>query len=219
MARLPHGYTNQSRRLERHVEKTYIGTHRFENAGRELACLSSLGDRLPVATVIEADLAIPQLKLSVLPGDHGQDLIDGGHARIVLQLVGAALGTLQRLPVSVVPDLDGDGTVIVHGDFGPQNMLFDLDAGGITGVLDWEFAHRGGVVEDLAWAEWIVRMHHPRAVDALDSLFLGARCQPPWTTRHDEMLRRVRHHLAEAERTRSPSPWRHRLDATERWSE
>ena len=190
VARPSHGYTNHHRRLGRHVEKTYLGTHRLEHARRELACLSTLGDHLPVATVIGADLAIPQLNLTVLPGEHGQDLIDGGYARIVLQLAGAALAALQSLPVSLVPDFDGDGPVIVHGDFGPQNLLFDLDTGRVTGVLDWEFAHRGDAVEDLAWAEWIVRMHHPRAVDALDSLFLGARLQPPWTQRHDEMLRR-----------------------------
>ena len=219
MARLPHGYTNQTRQVSRRVEKTYIGKHRFQSARRELACLSSLGDHLPVATVIEEDPAIPRLTLSVLHGDHGQDLIDGGHAPAVLQLVGAALESLQRLPVSLVPGLDGDGPVIVHGDFGPQNMLFDLDAGAVTGLLDWEFAHRGDAIEDLAWAEWILRMHHPLKVDALDSLFRGARRQPPWTQRHDAMLRRVRHHLAESERTNNPSPWRQRLEATERWSE
>jgi hypothetical protein len=219
VARLPHGYTNHSRRLARHVEKTYIGPHRFENAHREMACLSSLGDHLPVATVMEADTAIPQLSLTVMPGDHGQDLIDGGHARTVLQLIGVALNAIQRLPFSLVPELDGEGPVIVHGDFGPQNMLFDLDAGRVTGLLDWEFAHHGDAIEDLAWAEWIVRMHHPDAVDALDSLFLGARRRPSWTKRHDEMLRRVRQHLAESERTEEPSPWRERLAATERWSE
>ena len=219
MARLRHGYTNHCRQVEHHIEKTYLGRHRFENARRELACLSSLGDHLPVATVMEADLAIPQLTLGVLPGEHGQDLIDGGHAHVVLHLAGATLEELRRLPVWDVPDLDGDGPVIVHGDFGPQNLLFDLHDNRITGVLDWEFAHRGDPLEDLAWAEWIVRMHHPRTADALDSLFVGARWKPPWRDRHDEMLRRVRIHLAEAERTGSASPWRRRLDATERWSE
>jgi aminoglycoside phosphotransferase (APT) family kinase protein len=33
-------------------------------------------------------------------------------------------------------------------------------------VVDWEFAHLGDPVEDLAWCEWIVRMHHPEHVDA-----------------------------------------------------
>jgi hypothetical protein len=36
-------------------------------------------------------------------------------------------------------------------------MLFDLaNAPRVTAVLDWEFAHLGQPVEDLAWAEWIV---------------------------------------------------------------
>jgi len=217
--RLPHGYTNETRRRAGNVEKTYVGDHRSEHARTELACLSALGDRLPVPPVTDVDLALGRITLGYLPGDHGQDLIDRGHARIVLRLAGTALASLQRPPVPTVAGLDGDGPVLVHGDFGPQNLLLDLDAGRVTGVLDWEFATRGDPVEDLAWAEWIVRMHHPGAVDALDDLFLGAGRRPPWSQRHDEMLRRVRQLLAGTERSGSTSPWRERLTTTENWTE
>ena len=37
----------------------------------------------------------------------------------------------------------------------------------VTAVLDWEFAHLGDPVEDLAWCEWLVRTHHPEHVGAL----------------------------------------------------
>ena len=40
--------------------------------------------------------------------------------------------------------------MIVHGDFGPQNVLIAGD--NISALLDWEFAHAGQPVEDLAWA-------------------------------------------------------------------
>lgn len=46
------------------------------------------------------------------------------------------------------PPLD-HGEVIVHGDFRIGNLL--VAEGGITGVIDWEFCHRGDPVEDLAW--------------------------------------------------------------------
>ena len=39
--------------------------------------------------------------------------------------------------------------VLVHGDAGPGNFLFD--AGHMTALLDWELAHLGDPMEDLAW--------------------------------------------------------------------
>ncbi len=41
------------------------------------------------------------------------------------------------------------GEVVVHGDFRIGNLLIDPD--GLTAVIDWEFAHTGDPVEDLAW--------------------------------------------------------------------
>lgn len=43
-----------------------------------------------------------------------------------------------------------DRTSVVHGDFRPGNFLYVEDR--ITGLLDWELAHLGDPVEDLAWA-------------------------------------------------------------------
>jgi aminoglycoside phosphotransferase (APT) family kinase protein len=40
---------------------------------------------------------------------------------------------------------------VVHGDFRTGNFLFDAD-GNIRGILDWEMAHLGDPLEDLAWA-------------------------------------------------------------------
>jgi aminoglycoside phosphotransferase (APT) family kinase protein len=39
--------------------------------------------------------------------------------------------------------------VLVHGDFRVGNLL--VDAAGLAAVIDWEFAHRGHALEDLAW--------------------------------------------------------------------
>ncbi len=41
------------------------------------------------------------------------------------------------------------GEVVVHGDFRIGNLLIAPE--GLTGVIDWEFAHVGDPVEDLAW--------------------------------------------------------------------
>jgi aminoglycoside phosphotransferase (APT) family kinase protein len=40
-------------------------------------------------------------------------------------------------------------TCLVHGDYRPGNLLFEADR--ISGVLDWEFAHLGSPLRDLAW--------------------------------------------------------------------
>ena len=47
-----------------------------------------------------------------------------------------------------VPDVPGQ-PVFVHGDAGPGNFLFEN--GRMTGLIDWELAHAGDPLEDLAW--------------------------------------------------------------------
>jgi len=47
-----------------------------------------------------------------------------------------------------IPDVD-EPAGIVHGDAGPGNFLFA--AGKVTALLDWELAHLGDPMEDLAW--------------------------------------------------------------------
>jgi aminoglycoside phosphotransferase (APT) family kinase protein len=47
-----------------------------------------------------------------------------------------------------LPDPDGP-VVLVHGDAGPGNFLFEH--GHLTAVIDWELAHLGDPMEDLAW--------------------------------------------------------------------
>jgi len=218
---LPHGYTNFTRSAAGQVHKTYDGPRRWDNARRELVCLKALGQHLPIATVVEYDLAVPSMTLSLLPGRHGQDLIEEGHAPQVLRLVGATLARLQSFAPWIVDGLDGTGPVIVHGDFGPQNMLFDLTADRVTGVVDWESAHIGSPIEDLAWTEWLVRMHHPEAVDALDDLFAAAQFGPSWSERQAAMVRQIQDLIAyceSAEMTASALEWRDRLRRTEGWT-
>jgi aminoglycoside phosphotransferase (APT) family kinase protein len=47
-----------------------------------------------------------------------------------------------------VPPADGP-PALVHGDAGPGNFLFD--GGHMTAIIDWELAHPGDPMEDLAW--------------------------------------------------------------------
>ena len=54
----------------------------------------------------------------------------------------------------LAPDYHGP-TVLCHGDVGPKNFMFD--DGRITAIIDWENAHFGDPMDDLAW--WIFRGH------------------------------------------------------------
>jgi len=221
MDRLPHGYTNLTKHLGGgEIEKRYQGPARWANARRELACLTSLEGHLPVPVVLESDLSVPMIVTGALGGRHGQELIDEGHGDQVLHLVGITLRRLQALDPLTVPSLNGSGTVIVHGDFGPQNMHFNVAADAVVGVFDWESAHLGKPVEDLAWAEWIVRTHHPGAVSALTKLHRASGLNLPWAERHQAMVRQCRRNLAyceSSEMTQSAADWRRLLAQTEAW--
>ncbi len=47
-----------------------------------------------------------------------------------------------------IPDPDGS-PVLAHGDAGPGNFLFE--GGRLTAIIDWELAHLGDPMEDMAW--------------------------------------------------------------------
>lgn len=59
-------------------------------------------------------------------------------------LIDLALDWLERS----VPEVAGPPS-FVHGDAGPGNFLFEH--GRMTGLIDWELAHAGDPMEDLAW--------------------------------------------------------------------
>jgi aminoglycoside phosphotransferase (APT) family kinase protein len=53
--------------------------------------------------------------------------------------------------------------VLLHGDFRIGNMM--VDAQGLSGVLDWEFAHIGDPAQDLGWPfvrTWRFKVDHLR---------------------------------------------------------
>jgi aminoglycoside phosphotransferase len=220
MDSLPGGYTNRTRRSSGGlVVKCYEGADRGARSEVEHACLVGLAGFMPVPEVVARDRDRPSLTMREVGGRHGQALIEAGGATEVLRLAGRVLRKLQRVPVTAIPELPGAGGVVVHGDFGPQNLL--IDDGRISALVDWEFAHLGDPIEDLAWAEWIVRTHHPRAVDHLDELHREADLEVEWPVRHAAMLERCRTLLAHCERHRPDAAelWRQRLRTTESWSE
>jgi tRNA A-37 threonylcarbamoyl transferase component Bud32 len=198
MRPLPHGYTNRVSSDGAVVVKRYTGYDWRRRRDTEIRTLSDLAGRLPVPPVLE--IGADTLTTAFVPGEHGQDLIAAGHADAVLRSCGAMLPTLP----------------LVHGDYGPQNMLFDPDTFAVTAILDWEWAHPGDPIEDLAWAEWIVRTHHADQLDALDALFQGYGQRPPFARRRDVALARCREMR---DRPGSNPVWVDRVAATAAWTE
>lgn len=220
MRPLRHGYTNDTRGDGTVVVKRYQGGRDDAlRRGTELAVLERLPVGLPVPRVLGAPDG--ELRLQHLPGMHGQDLIDQGLARPVLRSCGELLRRLQQVDVGkIFPDAaTGTGWVVVHGDYGPNNMLFDQDTFRVTGLLDWEWAHPGDPIEDLAWCEWIVRRHHPGAVDGLGELFAGYGVRPSWARRQQAMAAKCEWFVLRGGPAAARRKWQDHLALTLSWSE
>ncbi len=218
---VPHGYTNSVTVQGELVTKTYRGPDATRRQQREELAIRSLGDRLPVATIVDARPGV--LVLARVPGRHGQERIDRGEAEAEAVMFG--LGRLLREVQAVSPrfcdEFDGAG-VLVHQDFGPNNVLFAEHDDSIVLLADWEWSTVGSPVTDLAWAEFILRMHHPEREECLAALFDGYGTRPPWRERQAAMARRaaaleawVRSHQGAA----AASTWDHRSRGIAQWRE
>jgi len=217
---LRHGYTNDTRGDGQIVIKRYRGQDAPVRRATERRALGALAGILPVPALMPT--GDPEtLGMAHVHGVQGQELIDAGHGRAVLASCGALLARLQSVEVAAVHP--GTAGVLVHGDFGPNNMLFDPGDIGVTAVLDWEWSGAGDPVEDLAWCEWIVRTHHPHSAGDLDALFRAYGDRPAWARRRQAMLGKCRQMLERCLPSGDRSPaaisWRERIAATESWTD
>jgi thiamine kinase-like enzyme len=176
-----------------------------------------LAGKFPVPPLLDHDDS--RIVVGYLAGVPGQELLERKPVP-VLQEVGRVARRLHGLDLGGSLGQPMERSVLVHGDFGPQNMLFD-SSDQVTAVVDWEFAHVGHPIEDLAWAEWIVRTHHPHLIDALGALFDGYGIHPPWSQRHSAMLATCAGLLAFARRwsAESAGVWQRRIEATAAFAE
>jgi aminoglycoside phosphotransferase (APT) family kinase protein len=101
-------------------------------------------------------LDLPSFRPVRGPRDHALSELDLWQGILEDRLTGdlglgrAAFALLRWL----APEYHGP-TVLCHGDVGPKNFMFD--DGRITAIIDWENAHLGDPMDDLAW--WIFRGH------------------------------------------------------------
>lgn len=178
---------------------------------------------MPVPAVLD-NLADGSIVTKFRTGEHGQDLIDAGHAHQVLASCGALLRRLHALdPAQLLPGEHPSRHVVIHGDFGPNNTLFDPRDFAVTALLDWEFCGVGPAICDIAWCEWIVRMHHPTAVESLAAFFGAYGYRPSWEERRHAMIDRCRWLEAFAHRWDPDGDgvrrWQQRTHETAAWTE
>lgn len=222
LVRLPHGYTNATSRERDSVIKRYVGPNADNRLQREKFALQRLGSWLPVPPLIGAQA--DGLVMGFVPGVHGQDIVEV-QAKKTLYAVGCVARRLHSIsPAALGLSKDLEGSVFVHGDFGAQNMLFDPDSMQASAILDWELSHLGDPIEDLAWAEWSIRFHHPHLTWAIPSLFAGYGSQPSWDLRHAAMLAKCQWAASfvaewELEPAAGTELWRERIIRTERFTE
>ncbi len=185
---LPHAYTNLVTARGHLVTKTYRGADGVERQQREALAIRSLTGILPVATIVESHPGV--IVLAKVPGRHGQDLIDMGEGQAVMFSMGRLLREVQAVTPAFYGEFDGTG-VLVHGDFGPNNVLLAEDADEVVLLADWEWSTVGGPITDLAWAEFILRMHHAEHLACLPALFDGYGERPGWADRQAAMADRA----------------------------
>jgi aminoglycoside phosphotransferase (APT) family kinase protein len=221
---MPHGYTNRTVQDGQVVAKSYQGPGAAQRCAREAAVLAALAGQLPVPPLLGHGDG--QLRMGLMAGVPGQDLVDAGLAEQVLGACGRMLRQIHAIGPEVVLGGDGrprPGMVLVHGDYGPNNVLLDAEAREVTAVVDWEWAHVGTPVQDLAWCEWIVRMHHPACAGALGALFGAYGHRPAWAARQLAMTGRCQYYLGLWQRWEpggdAVRQWRKRLAVTRSWTE
>jgi aminoglycoside phosphotransferase (APT) family kinase protein len=216
--RMRHGYTNAIHHVAGLVTKTYRGPDVVDRQDRELQALRTLAGRLPVPEVVRYEPGM--LTTSFVQGVHGQELLEAGRGEQVLLTCGRLLADLQGIHVEGVDQ--ERGVVLVHGDFGPNNMLMNDAATEVRLLCDWEWSGVGSRLTDLAWCEWIIRMHHQDQIPRLSALFEGYGAKPVWPERRQAMLDRTARHLDFTRRwptAKLVSTWEERLATVAKWSE
>jgi aminoglycoside phosphotransferase (APT) family kinase protein len=114
-------------------------------ATRKWTILGEIAKADPVALGLDKVMPVPALDACWRRElDHWEAIFDSDEAE-PQPIARAAIRWLKRHPPPPAQKLS-----VVHGDYRTGNFLYD-ETGEIGGVLDWEMAHLGDPLEDLAW--------------------------------------------------------------------
>jgi thiamine kinase-like enzyme len=187
---LPYGYTNSTHLENRIVVKTYSGTSAQSRFLTELVIYQQLHDMPFMPELVDCDKDALTISTRYVESRHAQDLLEE-YSDIIPFTLGKLARELQSVKIDTIVDSKRSKTdVLVHGDFGPQNLLFAPESFSEFYLVDWEWAHFGDRFEDIAWAECIIRMHYDSNQQMIASLYRGFGIVPPWEARHELVIRK-----------------------------
>lgn len=207
---LPYGYTNSTRLENRIVVKTYSGADSQSRFLTELVMYQQLQNMPFMPELVGYDKDALTISMRYVESRHAQDLLEE-YCDIVLFSLGKLARELQLVKIDTIVESKRNAPdVLVHGDFGPQNLLFAPESFSEPYLVDWEWAHFGDRFEDIAWAEWIIRMHYDSNQQMIASLYKGFGIVPLWEARRELMIRKCEKILDFAKRddnTQAISTW------------
>jgi aminoglycoside phosphotransferase (APT) family kinase protein len=107
-----------------------------------------------------AELDIPSFKPVLDVATHQRDQLIGIRRLFETADAKAPIDELARASLAYLegetPAYDGP-TVLCQGDTGPGNFIYRGDK--VVGVIDWELAHLGDPMDDIAWLSWRATQH------------------------------------------------------------
>ena len=116
---------------------------------RHLASWHRLDPRTLALPSFQPILSVREHQRRTVADMRARAMAAGGELEPVLRM---SLDFLER----ELPDYDG-APVLVQGDTGPGNFMYQ--DGKVTGVIDWELAHIGDPMDDIAWLSWRTTQH------------------------------------------------------------
>ncbi len=210
---------NQVTISQDHVIKRYIGPGAFHRWQTEKYILIAVANTIPVPKMLintnEAEISI-----GVVPGKSCDTLMSLGNSQQLFHNIGLALRTIHQFPVQdLTGNIQGNGSALIHGDFNIYNIMFDLNMMTDICILDWEWAHLGESVEDLAWMEWSIRMNFTKFEKDLPYFYEAYGEIPDWRYRKDAMILQCNRNLEYARmigERKTMQQWQHRAQITKR---
>jgi aminoglycoside phosphotransferase len=105
-----------------------------------------------------SNLDLPSFKPVLSARDHQKRIVRQMRAQAMAG--GDPIEPILRISLDFLerklPDYQGP-TVLVQGDTGPGNFMYEN--GKVSGVIDWELAHLGDPMDDIAWLTWRTTQH------------------------------------------------------------
>ena len=162
-ARIPWGDSGTTHRLDlgdgRRFAARAVETRSRDAAVRAVEAMTDAGRAgIPVPAPMLVDVGGTTWFVTPwIDGDVGARWLDTPERA---RSLATAMGSLHRAVRAIDPSLAPQA--FVHGDFAPVNVILAAH-GSVAALLDFEHAHVGDPLADVAWWGWVVRHHHPEA--------------------------------------------------------